>query len=66
MFEKCEKLSKYTTFSRQTKPQKSMKEIGDYIDNNPISSIFAVMYIIFFVWIAIEFYNAKPYDGDDF
>lgn len=43
-----------------------MKTIGDYIDQNPISSCFVVMYIVFFIWIAIEFFNAKSYDGDDF
>lgn len=43
-----------------------MKEIGDYIDQNPVSSTFVVMYVIFFIWIAWEYYTAQPYDGDDF
>lgn len=43
-----------------------MKEIGDYIDQNPISSAFVVMYIIFFIWIAWEYCTAPYYDGDDF
>ena len=42
-----------------------MKSIGDYIDQNPISSIFAITYFLLFVWIAIEWYNAPNIEDDE-
>jgi hypothetical protein len=42
-----------------------MKDIGDYIDQNP-TGCSCVIILLFFTWIAFEFLTAESYDGDDF